>query len=457
MNQVIKYINDNKDRYEEELFEFLRFPGISAQPESKQAMEDCAKWLNARFERAGLTSEIMATRGWPAVVAETTPKRADVPTVLVYGHYDVQPVDPLDLWETPPFEPTVRNGCVYARGATDDKGQALTHLLAAEAWLQAVGDLPVNLIMLYEGEEEIGSPNLEEFINDHRDRFQADAALVSDTSQFGPEMPALCYGLRGITYMEFVVTGAREDLHSGMYGGIAPNPANIVATIIGQMKNPDGSVAIPGFYDGVEPPADWELEEYERLPWDYEELAKYLGIPKLVGEESYPVPVRKWCRPTLDVNGLYGGYAGKGAKTVIPSKAGAKVSMRLVPGQDANRIGEIFEEFVRSRVPEGCSCSISSHQNSPATLIPLEDPSMQAGKEAFTKGFGKDPLLTREGASIPIVSFFVDDMKMPTVLLGFGLPDDNLHAPNEKFTLKDFHRGIATSAHFHEAYAKLKS
>jgi acetylornithine deacetylase/succinyl-diaminopimelate desuccinylase-like protein len=455
LDQIRAYLNVNQARFEEELFEFLRFPSISASSTSGPDILACAEWLVGKFSGLGLQAEILPTRGHPAVVAET-PRRPGLPTVLVYGHYDVQPVDPVDLWRTPPFEPSVKDGVVYARGATDDKGQLYTHVKAAEAWIRTAGETPVNLIYLIEGEEEIGSPNLEAFILEHRDRFQADAVIISDTSQFGPGQPALCYALRGLTYMEFIVTGANQDLHSGMFGGIVPNPAQVVAGIVAGLKNADGSIAIPGFYDGVKPPEDWEVREYQELPWDFEEMARQLGLPHLSGEQSYPIPVRKWCRPTLDVNGIYGGYAGKGAKTVIPSQAGAKVSMRLVPGQDANRIADLFEGFVRERIPSDCKVEILRYQNSPATVIPVEDPAMQAAKEAFRFGFGKEPLLIREGASIPVVAFFVDVLRMPVVLFGFGLPDDNLHAPNEKFTLADFHRGIAASACFMDVYPRIR-
>jgi acetylornithine deacetylase/succinyl-diaminopimelate desuccinylase-like protein len=454
--KIEAYLETHHDRFEKELVDFLRFPSISSDPGRGHDIERCAEWVLGKFIEMGLEAEVLPTKGWPAVVAQT-PRRADRPTVLIYGHYDVQPVDPLDLWISPPFEPRIENGIIYARGATDDKGQSLIHLKAAEAWMKTVGEPPVNLVFLMEGEEEIGSPNLEDFIRQHIDRFRADAVLISDTSQFARDQPALCYSLRGLTYMEFIVTGAKEDLHSGMFGGIAPNPTHVVARIIADLKTPEGRIAIPGFYDNIQDPEPWELEAFEDLPWSEEEMADYLGIPHLSGEREYSMPVRKWCRPTLDVNGVYGGFAGEGAKTVIPSKAGAKVSMRLVPGQDANRIARLFEEFVRERVPDEYRIEFRNYQNSPATVIPIEDPAMQAGREAFAKGFGKEPLIVREGASIPVVAFFVDEMKMPVVLLGFGLPDDNLHAPNEKFTLKDFHRGIATSAYFLEAYARLKS
>lgn len=451
---VLDYSAANKSRYENELFEFLRFASISASPQSEKDILDCANWLAKRFQIAGLNTEILPTKGWPAVVARTLPVKPDCPTILIYGHYDVQPVDPIDLWKNPPFDPVVEDGVVYARGATDDKGQLLTHLLAAEAWMKTIGDIPLNLIYLIEGEEEIGSPHLEEFILEHRERLQADVVVISDTSQFGPEMPALCYALRGLTYMEFIVTGANQDLHSGMFGGIVPNPNQVVATILAEMKGLDGTIRIPGFYDGVKPPESWEVEEFEKLPWSNQELATQLGLPELSGEREYPVPVRRWYRPTLDVNGMYGGYAGKGAKTVIPSIAGAKVSMRLVSGQDPERVADLFEAFVRERIPNDCTVEIFRYQNSPAIIIPVEHPAMQAAKVAFRNGFGKEPFLIREGASIPIVAFFVDTMKMPSVLFGFGLPDDNPHAPNEKFTLADFHRGIATSAHFMDVYSR---
>ncbi len=456
IQQVISYLEKNRNRFEEELFEFLRFPSISASPSHAGDVLACAEWLTGRFRELGLSAEILSTQGQPAVVAETE-RRKDRPTVLVYGHYDVQPVDPLDLWSSPPFEPVVRDGVVFARGATDDKGQLYTHLKATEAWIQVTGETPINLVFLMEGEEEVGSPHLERFIEEHRERFQADAVIISDTSQFGAGYPALCYALRGLTYMEFIVTGANQDLHSGMFGGVVPNPAQVTGTIIAALKNPDGSIAIPGFYDGVKPPEDWEIEEYEKLPWDFEEMASQLGLPHLSGEQQYPVPVRKWYRPTLDVNGVYGGYAGKGAKTVIPSQAGAKVSMRLVPGQDPERIADLFETFVRERIPSDCSVEVIRYQNSPAIVIPVDDPAMKAGREAYHLGFGREPLFIREGASIPVVGYFVDQMKMSVVLFGFGLPDDNPHAPNEKFTLADYHRGIATSAQFQDVYARIRA
>ncbi|MCK6495363.1 dipeptidase [bacterium] len=451
---VLDYATANKARYENDLIEFLKFPSISASPQSRTDILQCAEWLAGRFRAAGLETETLPTRGWPAVVARTGPLKTERPTVLIYGHYDVQPVDPVDLWKTPPFDPVVRDGVVYARGATDDKGQLLTHLLAAEAWMKTIGDIPLNLIYLIEGEEEIGSPHLEEFILEHREKLQADVVVISDTSQFGPEMPALCYALRGLTYMEFIVTGANQDLHSGMFGGIVPNPNQVVAAIVAEMKGLDGRIRIPGFYDGVKPPEGWEVAEYEKLPWNDSDLAAQLGLPGLSGEKEYPAPVRRWYRPTLDVNGMYGGYAGKGAKTVIPSIAGAKVSMRLVSGQNPERVAELFEAFVRERVPDDCKVEVIRYQNSPAIIIPVDHPAMQAAKVAFRNGFGKEPLLIREGASIPIVAFFVDTMKMPSILFGFGLPDDNPHAPNEKFTLADFHRGIATSAHFMDVYSE---
>ena len=456
IQQVISYLEKNRNRFEEELFEFLRFPSISASPSHAGDVQACAEWLTGRFRELGLSAEILPTQGLPAVVAETK-RRKDRPTVLVYGHYDVQPVDPLDLWSSPPFEPVVKDGVVYARGATDDKGQLYTHLKATEAWIHVTGETPINLVFLMEGEEEVGSPHLERFIEENRERFQADAVIISDTSQFGAGYPALCYALRGLTSMEFIVTGANQDLHSGMFGGVVPNPAQVTGAIIAALKNLDGSIAIPGFYDGVEAPEDWEVQEYEKLPWDFEDMAKQLGLPRLSGEQQYPVPVRKWYRPTLDINGVYGGYAGKGAKTVIPSQAGAKVSMRLVAGQNPERIADLFEAFVRERIPSDCSVEVIRYQNSPAIVIPVDDPAMKAGREAYHLGFGREPLFIREGASIPVVGYFVDQMKMSVVLFGFGLPDDNPHAPNEKFTLSDYHRGIATSAHFQDVYARIRA
>lgn len=456
IHEVIAYLEMNRDRFEEELFEFLRFPSISASPNHEKDVQKCAQWLAGRFREIGLSAEILPTQGLPAVVAET-PRHEGRPTVLVYGHYDVQPVDPLELWCSPPFEPRVKDGVVYARGATDDKGQLYTHLKATEAWIRVTGETPINLVFLMEGEEEVGSPHLEQFIEEHRQRFQADAVIISDTSMFSAGYPALCYALRGLTYMEFIVKGANQDLHSGMFGGVVPNPAQVTATIVSALKNPDGSIAIPGFYDGVKDPEEWEVCEFEKLPWDFEGMARELGLPHLSGEQAYPVPVRKWYRPTLDVNGIYGGYAGKGAKTVIPAQSGAKVSMRLVPGQDPERIADLFEAFVRERIPSECTVEIIRYQSSPAIVIPVDDPAMKAGREAYQLGFGREPLFIREGASIPVVGYFVDQMKMSAVLFGFGLPDDNPHAPNEKFTLADYHKGIATSAHFQDVYAKTRA
>lgn len=455
LQQVEAYCQTHSERFEKELVELLRFPSVSANSDNRADIEGCANWLADHLRAMGLESSILPTPRWPVVFAQSE-RRGDRPTVVIYGHYDVQPAEPLELWQSPPFEPRIAGGNIYARGATDDKGQLFTHLKAVEAWLQTTGELPVNVIFLLEGEEEIGSPHLEEFIQQHRDLFQADAAIVSDTSQFGPRQPALCYGLRGICYLEFVVEGAREDLHSGMYGGIAPNPCQVVTNILAEMKSLDGRVLIPGFYDDMEEVQPWEQAAFEALPWDYGALAEELGLSELAGEQDYSIPVRKWARPTLDINGLYGGYAGEGTKTIIPNRAGAKFSMRLVPGQDPQRIVKLCREFITARIPSCCRVTIYDHQASAATIISLEDPAMQAALQALEYGFEVKPHLIREGASIPIVDFFVKQMNWPTALLGYGLPDDNLHAPNEKLNLADFHRGIRTTAGFFEFYREKK-
>ena len=377
------------------------------------------------------------------------------PTLLIYGHYDVQPPEPLEPWLSPPFEPTVRDGNIYARGATDDKGQMLTHLKAMEGWLKTVGSLPVNVKILIEGEEEIGGASLEAYVAAHPDRLACDYAVISDTSQFAPGMPAITYGLKGLAYFEIALRGAKTDLHSGTFGGTVANPCNALSVLLASLKGPDGRILIPGFYDAVRPLADWERAEFAKLPFSEAEFQASVGVTSLEGEVGFTTLERKWARPTCDVNGIYGGYQGPGPKTVLPCKAGAKFSFRLVPDQNPKTISVLFRACVQRVCPPGIVIEkIVDHHGAPAVLVNVETPGMQAAVRAIEVGFGKAPFFIREGGSIPVVGLLKEHLGVDTLLLGWGQSDDNLHGPNEKFSLADFHRGIKSSAHLFEELAK---
>lgn len=450
MSKVQDYIDSRKEDFKEELFELLRIPSVSTNSEHKEDVLDAARFLVDKLKALDLDRvELFKTDGNPIVFGELTGDESK-PTVLVYGHYDVQPPDPMNRWDTPPFEPTVREGNIYARGASDDKGQSFTHVKALEAFRKTGTDFPVNIKFIFEGEEEIGSPHLVPFIEEHKKLLECDMVLISDTAMFAEDTPSITYGLRGLAYMEVEVLGPNRDLHSGVYGGAVENPANALAEIIAQLKDEDGVIQIPGFYDDVIQLDDEEREEYEKLPFDEEKYKNNLGLKALHGESGYSTLERTSARPSLDVNGLWSGYQGEGAKTVLPSEAGAKISMRLVPNQDPKKIAKLFKEHVESLAPETVKVTVTEHHGGHPAITDLSFYGLQAAADAFKEVYDKEPLFTREGGSIPIVADFERVLGAQSILMGFGLNSDAIHSPNEKFALKDFYRGIHTSAKFFE-------
>ncbi|WP_435009147.1 dipeptidase [Tundrisphaera lichenicola] len=447
IERVDAYLVSHGAEFEEQLKALLRIPSISAQPDHDADTRRAAEFLVEDLRSMGFpTVELIETKGHPLVFAEGA-RLPGRPTVLIYGHYDVQPPEPLDPWTSAPFEPTVRDGNIIARGATDDKGQMFTHLKAAEAWLKAGGGLPVNVKFLIEGEEEVGGANLEAYVADHREKLACDYAVISDTSQFAPGIPAITYGLKGLAYFELIVKGAKSDLHSGMFGGTVTNPLNALASILASLKGPDGKIRIEGFYDPVRPLEAWERAEFAKLPFSEAEFLEQVGAPSLEGEEGYTTLERRWARPTCDVNGLYGGYQGPGPKTVLPWKAGAKLSFRLVPDQDPKQVAEQFRAHVAKETPPGVTVEVIEHHGAPAVLVGVDSPGIRAASRAIEAGFGKPPVFMREGGSIPVVGLLKENLGVDTLLLGWGQNDDNLHGPNEKFSLADYHRGIKASAH----------
>lgn len=450
MSTVSEYIEANKDKFKEELFELLRIPSISTDSANKSDIEAAARYLLNQLDSLGLDrTEMFETEGNPIVYGELITGDAR-PTVLVYGHYDVQPPDPIELWKTPPFEPEVRDGNIYARGASDDKGQSFTHVKALEAYVRSGVDFPVNIKFIFEGEEEIGSPHLVPFIKDHTDLLECDMVLISDTAMFAEDTPSITYGLRGLAYMEIEVTGPNRDLHSGVYGGAVENPANVLAEIIAKLKDAHGVVQIPGFYDKVTELSEEDRKAYQKLPFDEERYKEDLGLKALHGEKGYSTLERATARPSLDVNGIWGGYQGEGAKTVLPSKASAKVSMRLVPDQDPEEIARLFKQHVESLAPDTVSIKVTAHHGGHPAVTDLSFYGLKAAARAFQEIYDKEPLFTREGGSIPIVADFQKVLGVQSILMGFGLNSDAIHSPNEKFALKDFYRGIHTSARFFE-------
>ena len=457
MADLLEYLRASRERHLRELEEFLRIPSVSAKSEHREDTARAADWLAGKMRDAGLeTAEVIATAGHPVVIGEWRGAEG-APTLLVYGHYDVQPPEPLEEWLSPPFEPTVREGNLYARGSVDDKGQLYLHLKAVEAHLSARGTLPVNVVFLIEGEEEIGSPNLTAFLEENRERLACDAVLVSDTTMFAPGFPSITMGLRGLAYMEVRVQGPRGDLHSGSYGGAVVNPANALARIIAGLHDPEGRVTIPGFYDAVRDLSDREREEIRALPYDEEVLREEVGSPELGGESGFGALERVWARPTLDVNGLLSGYTGEGAKTVLPARAMAKISMRLVPDQDYREVERLFADHVRALAPAGVTVEVQAlHGGQPWRADPTE-PVFEAAARALEKAFGRPPVFVREGGSIPIVHAFQQTLRAPVALLGFGLPGENAHAPNEWFSLDNYHRGTEAIALLFDELAKGES
>jgi acetylornithine deacetylase/succinyl-diaminopimelate desuccinylase-like protein len=452
---VDSYLAENAAAFEEQLCRLLRIPSVSAQSAHKGDIRAAADWVAGQFRDMGMTVEICETPGHPIVYAELC-QAPGAPTALVYGHYDVQPPDPLDLWETPPFEPTRRNGNLYARGATDDKGQMFTHVKSAEAWLKTVGKLPINLKFLIEGEEEVGSEHLDDYIRLNRERLKCDVCVISDTSQFGPGLPAITYGLRGISYFELMLQGPDRDLHSGVFGGAVVNPANALVKMLTALVDDNGRVQVPGFYDDVTPLTERERKEFAALPYDEAEFKSAIGVRELNGEAGFTNIERRWARPTCDINGLTSGYQGEGAKTVLPAKASAKFSFRLVPQQDPAKLKTALEKFLKERCPPGIAMELIGYHGAPGVVVPLESPYVAAAVKAVEHGFGRRPVFIREGGSIPVVSTFHDLLGVDTLLLGWGLNDDNTHSPNEKFCLADFHRGIKASAALWEELGRVK-
>jgi acetylornithine deacetylase/succinyl-diaminopimelate desuccinylase-like protein len=450
-----QFIEQNRERFLEELKEFIRIPSISTLPENQGDIQRAARFVAERLTGAGMENvEVIPTGGHPLVYADWL-HAPGKPTVLCYGHYDVQPPDPLEEWVSPPFEPTLRDGNLYARGAVDDKGQLYAHIKAVEALRAVNGPLPVNLKFLIEGEEEVGGASISKYVAQNPEKLKADVALVSDTALYAEGMPTLCIGLRGLVYMEIEATGPSRDLHSGLYGGAAPNPIFGLVELLSKAKNSRGVIQIPGIYDDVEPPAPAEQESWTSLPFNEKEfLKKEVGASKLTGEPGRSVLERVWARPTLEVHGIAGGFTGAGAKTVIPAKATAKVSLRLVPRQDPEKVIAAVREFVRKKTPKGIRTEVRVLSAAPGVLVNPDHPAVHVAAKVFGEVFGRPTVFIRSGGSIPIVGEFAKHLGIPTVLMGFGLPDDGLHSPNEKFRLENFYLGIKTVSSFLEEYGQ---
>jgi len=449
---AVSYARKNQQRFLDELKDLLRIPSVSTLPEHKEDVRRAAEFIADKMRRVGLEHvEIIKTEGHPLIYADWLHAKGK-PTVLCYGHYDVQPVEPLDEWKSPPFEPTERNNNIYCRGAVDDKGQMYMHIKAIEALMQTNGgQLPLNVRFIIEGEEEVGGEAIEEFVNQHPERLQCNVALVSDTEMFAPELPSLCVGLRGMCYAEIEAVGAMTDLHSGVYGGAAPNPFEALVRIIGKLKDEKGKVLIPGFYKRVKPPSKDELKAWKRLPFSEKKYLKTeVGSKELTGEPKYPVLYRTWARPTFEVHGMPGGFTGAGAKTVIPAKASAKVSMRLVPDQNPEEIWKLFTKYVKTLVPKGIQINIKRWSVADPIVVGTDNEYIRAAASAMHEVFKKDTVYIRSGGSIPIVAAFEKSLKVPSVMMGFGLPDDNLHAPNEKFHIPNYYRGIESIVRWFE-------
>jgi acetylornithine deacetylase/succinyl-diaminopimelate desuccinylase-like protein len=457
MTSVIDFIHTSRDRYIAELKHFLSIPSVSALPEHAADVRRCADWVADEMRRIGLENVRLVDTPGNQVVYGDWLHAPGAPTILLYGHYDVQPVDPVELWESPPFEPTVRDGEIFARGAADDKGQVFMHLKAIEAHLRQTGALPVNIKLMIEGEEEVGSVNLDNFVRENRSTLGGDVVVISDSAMFDHGVPSICYSLRGLVYFQISLRGSTSDLHSGVFGGAVANPANVLTQVLAQMKDRGGRIKIPGFYDDVRPLADEERAQWKKLPFSEKKYRKDLGAPKLFGERGYSVLERVWGRPTFDVNGLLSGFTGEGAKTVIPAVATAKVSMRLVPDQHPDRIADLFEQYVRKITPKTVELTVTRMHGGNPWITTYDNPYVQAASRAIERGFGRAPVFCREGGSIPVVFTFEQELGLPAVLFGVGLPDENAHAPNEKLDLSNFHNGVVASAILYEEISKTRA
>jgi acetylornithine deacetylase/succinyl-diaminopimelate desuccinylase-like protein len=448
------YLAQNKDRFLDELLELLRIPSISADSKYKGDVAKCAEAVKESLLKAGCDkAEICTTPGHPIVYGEKIIDPS-LPTVLVYGHYDVQPPDPLDLWESGPFEPVIKNGNIYARGACDDKGQMFMHIKALEV-MAKTNTLACNVKIMIEGEEEVGSTNLGKFLEDNKEKLKADIVLVSDTSMISMENPSLETGLRGLAYMEVEVTGPNRDLHSGVYGGAVANPINTLCQMIASLHDENNHITIPGFYDNVEELTADQRKALNNAPFNLDEYKKDLDINDIRGEEGYTTLERTGTRPTLDVNGIWGGYTGEGAKTVLPSKAYAKISMRLVPGQKSHDISELFARHFESIAPKSVKVKVTAHHGGEPVVTPTDSIAYKAAAKAIETAFGKEPIPTRGGGSIPIIALFEKTLGLKTVLMGFGLDSDAIHSPNEKYGVENYNKGIETIPYFHKYFAEM--
>jgi acetylornithine deacetylase/succinyl-diaminopimelate desuccinylase-like protein len=454
VQKALVYLDAHREDFVARLFDFLRIPSISTLPEHRGDIARAAEWCATLLRNCGLDAHVVPTEMHPAVVGRYSADPAG-PTLMLYGHYDVQPAGDESLWSSPPFEPTLRNGAVYARGATDDKGQALANLLALECWQNGGGRLPLSVVVLTEGEEEIGSPSFANFLNTHARDLECDDVLVSDSAQYQPGMPAITYSTRGLVYKEIEIIGPSRDLHSGVYGGIAPNPANVLCQLIAAMKDPTGHVAIPGFYDGIRPLEAWERKALDSLPYDEQAMRDRLGVLRLEGESGYGPLERVWARPTLDVNGISGGFTGPGSATIIPSRAMAKISMRLVPDQEKGALAGAFDRFVTSELQGRCRFTILDKACCDPYLAPVEGPGIQAARAAVRAAWNADPVLIREGGTLPILPTLKQRLGADSILIGYGLPDCPVHGPNEFFHIEHFLTGIRTAVLFFEQYSRL--
>lgn len=453
MEDIKNYIKSNSEKFIEELKEYLRIPSISTLPAHKKDIAECAEFTANKLQQAGLSRvEVFKTEGHPIVYGEWLGAPGK-PALLIYGHYDVQPVDPLELWDNPPFDPVIRKGKIYARGANDNKGQLFTHIKSIETYFRTAGSPPVNIKFLVEGEEEIGSEHLEIFIRNNSELLKCNAVLISDTDLYAEGIPTLTYGLRGLAYFEVEITGPDRDLHSGTFGGTIPNPANILAKIIAALHDSNGKIAIPGFYEDVLKLSRLERKNFRSLKFSEKKLAKTFKLKDLQGEKGFSALERTWIRPSIDCNGIIGGFTGQGAKTIIPSKASAKISIRLVPNQNLNKVVKQFRRFINKLAPKSVKVNISYLHGATPCLTPLESVVTKAASKAMEKAFGKKTVFIRDGGSIPVVNIFTKRLNAPVILMGLGLGSENLHSPNEHFNLNHFKLGILSSAFFMNEFA----
>lgn len=447
MNNILNYLRTHRQQHLSELFALTRIPSVSTAVEHSENVAQCARFLADHVQSLGMTRvEVMPTKRHPVVYAEWL-EAADAPTILIYGHYDVQPPEPLELWESPPFEPEIRAGEIYARGISDDKGQLFAYLKAIEAYFQKEGALPINIKLLFEGEEEIGSENLHSFVQEHTELLKADAILLSDTSMFAPGLPTVCYGTRGLVHCQIDLETASTDLHSGGFGGIAPNPIQILTNMLAALKDQDGHITIPGFYDDAAELSAQEQAQFAALPVDEQDLRQEMGVSEFMGETGFSTLERRWARPTLDVNGILGGFTGEGVKTVIPSKAMAKITMRLVPYQDPEKIFKAAKTYIEQLAPSAANVTVTGGIGGRAYMTPLDHPILPYISSALQEAYQQEPAFTRTGGTIGVLSTFSDALRLPIVMVGMAQPNDNAHAPNEHLTENLFYQGTEAAAY----------